>query len=216
MLVMKLCTTESPLFSIVPVFCAGQWVKVYSLMFLPLAFPLQFLSAWSESITDIQRQPVTPSPDLHSHHCQGSSWGFSASAAALCISTTGSLLLDGNKHNKDTDSVLKWYSWSKFNECRQGVYEPHECSECLELGNNLQHALSELSSLQLINILLDSIGFWRWCITHIIAGVLDFIHRPDFNSYKKKEEQTRRFGNWICFHPQVKGDTYSVGSLRKS
>jgi hypothetical protein len=49
-----------------------------------------------------------------------------------------------------------------------------------------------------------------------IAGVLDFIHRPDFNSYKKKEEQTRRFRNWICFRPQVRGDTYSVGSLRKS
>jgi hypothetical protein len=62
---------------------------------------------------------------------------------------------------------------------------------------------------------IDSIGFWRWCITHRIAGVLDFIHHLDFNSYKKKE-QTRRFGNWICFRPQVRGDTYSVGSLRKS
>jgi hypothetical protein len=50
---------------------------------------------------------------------------------------------------------------------------------------------------------------------HRIAGVLDFIHRPDFNSYKKKD-QTRRFGNWICFRPQMRGDTYSVGSLRKS
>jgi hypothetical protein len=30
--------------------------------------------------------------------------------------------------------------------------------------------------------------------------------------------ETRRFGNWICFRPQVKGgeDTYSVGTLRKS
>jgi hypothetical protein len=52
--------------------------------------------------------------------------------------------------------------------------------------------------------------------SHRIAGVLDFIHRPDFNSYKKKEKQTRRFGNWICFRPQVREDTYSVGSLRKS
>jgi hypothetical protein len=40
-------------------------------------------------------------------------------------------------------------------------------------------------------------------ILHRIAGVLDFIHRPDFKRYKKKEEeQTRRFGNWICFRPQ--------------
>jgi hypothetical protein len=33
-----------------------------------------------------------------------------------------------------------------------------------------------------------------------------------------REQNTRRFGNWICFRPQVKGgeDTYSVGPLRKS
>jgi hypothetical protein len=49
-----------------------------------------------------------------------------------------------------------------------------------------------------------------------ISGFLDFIHRLVF-------EGTRRFGNWICFRPQVKGgggvreeDTYSVGPLRKS
>jgi hypothetical protein len=59
-----------------------------------------------------------------------------------------------------------------------------------------------------------SIGFWRWCITHWITGVSDFIHRPDSNNYKKEEEQTWRFGNWICFRPQVRGDTYSVGSLQ--
>jgi hypothetical protein len=27
-------------------------------------------------------------------------------------------------------------------------------------------------------------------------------------------EKTQRFGNWICFRPQVREDTYSVGSLR--
>jgi hypothetical protein len=32
-----------------------------------------------------------------------------------------------------------------------------------------------------------------------ISGFLDFIHRPVF-------EGTRRFGNWICFRPQVKGE----------
>jgi hypothetical protein len=51
-------------------------------------------------------------------------------------------------------------------------------------------------------------------LSYRIAGVLEFIHHPDFNSYKKKEQQT--LGNWICFRPQVRGDTYSVGSLRKS
>jgi hypothetical protein len=28
--------------------------------------------------------------------------------------------------------------------------------------------------------------------------------------------KTQHFGNWICFHPQVREDTYSVESLRKS
>jgi hypothetical protein len=32
---------------------------------------------------------------------------------------------------------------------------------------------------------------------------------------KNQKIKTRRFGNWICFHPQVRGDTYSVGSLKK-
>jgi hypothetical protein len=27
--------------------------------------------------------------------------------------------------------------------------------------------------------LSDSIGFWRWCITHRITGFSDFVHRPD-------------------------------------
>jgi hypothetical protein len=35
----------------------------------------------------------------------------------------------------------------------------------------------------------------EFCCTHRITGVSDFIHRPDFNNYKKKE--TRRFGNWM-------------------
>jgi hypothetical protein len=67
-----------------------------------------------------------------------------------------------------------------------------------------------------IFILLLRIEKKNLYISHRIAGVLDFIHRPDFNSKKKKEEQTRRFGNWICFRPHVRGDTYSVGSVRKS
>jgi hypothetical protein len=31
------------------------------------------------------------------------------------------------------------------------------------------------------------------------------------------KQKIRRFGNWICFRPQVRGkDTYSVGSFKKS
>jgi hypothetical protein len=42
-------------------------------------------------------------------------------------------------------------------------------------------------ALRPTSLLVDSIRFWRWCITHWITGVLDFIHRPDSNNYKKKE-----------------------------
>jgi hypothetical protein len=41
-------------------------------------------------------------------------------------------------------------------------------------------------------------GLWWWWITQGISGFLDVIHHPVF-------EETRRFGNWICFRPQVKG-----------
>jgi hypothetical protein len=43
------------------------------------------------------------------------------------------------------------------------------------------------------------------------TGFSDFVHRPDSKLLK-----TQRFGNWICFRPQVREDTYSVGSLRNS
>jgi hypothetical protein len=43
------------------------------------------------------------------------------------------------------------------------------------------------------------------------TGFSDFVHRPDSKLLK-----TQCFGNWICFRPQVREDTYSVGSLRKS
>jgi hypothetical protein len=49
------------------------------------------------------------------------------------------------------------------------------------------------------------------CIAHrITVFFLDFFHRPVFLG-----AETRRFGNWICFRPQVKGgeDTYSVGPV---
>jgi hypothetical protein len=48
---------------------------------------------------------------------------------------------------------------------------------------------------------------------HRINGFSDLVHRPDS---KELDDKTRRFGNWNGFHSQVRGDTYSVGSLRKS
>jgi hypothetical protein len=38
---------------------------------------------------------------------------------------------------------------------------------------------------------------FKYAIHTRISGFLDFIHRPVFAG-------TRCFGNWICFHPQVK------------
>jgi hypothetical protein len=59
----------------------------------------------------------------------------------------------------------------------------------------------------------DFKGFWRWCIAYRVTVFLDFFHRPVFLGV-----EIRRFGNWICFRPQVKGgrgeDTNAVGPLR--
>jgi hypothetical protein len=52
------------------------------------------------------------------------------------------------------DSDLGCCASSELNECRQDIYNPHDCLKCQELGNILQHALDEVSSLQLINKLL--------------------------------------------------------------
>jgi hypothetical protein len=43
------------------------------------------------------------------------------------------------------------------------------------------------------------------------TGFSDLVHHPDSKLLK-----TQRFGNWICFRPQLREDTYAVGSLRKS
>jgi hypothetical protein len=50
-------------------------------------------------------------------------------------------------------------------------------------------------------------------IVYRITGFFNFFHRPVFLGV-----ETRRFGNSICFLPQVKWgeDTYSVGPFRKS
>jgi hypothetical protein len=35
---------------------------------------------------------------------------------------------------------------------------------------------------------VDSIGFWRWCITHRITGFSDFVHRPDSKQLQEKHD----------------------------
>jgi hypothetical protein len=45
---------------------------------------------------------------------------------------------------------------------------------------------------------LDLKGLWQWCMLYRIHRIfLDFFHHPVF-------QKTQRFGNWICFSPQVK------------
>jgi hypothetical protein len=52
--------------------------------------------------------------------------------------------------------------------------------------------------------LLVTIGFCRWCITFRNIEFSDSIHRPGI---KNKLRETRRFGNWICYRPQVREKT---------
>jgi hypothetical protein len=39
---------------------------------------------------------------------------------------------------------------------------------------------------------VDTIGFWRWCITHRNIGFSDFVHRPDFSKYQWKNTTFRK------------------------
>jgi hypothetical protein len=66
-----------------------------------------------------------------------------------------SLLSEEEALIKMKDGVSIQCVWSELNEHKQEIYDPQVCLKCLELGINLQDALSELSSLQLINKLLS-------------------------------------------------------------
>jgi hypothetical protein len=44
-------------------------------------------------------------------------------------------------------------------------------------------------------------------------GFSDFIHRPGI---KKQTKETRRFGNWICFRPQVRERLILLGPLERA
>jgi hypothetical protein len=52
------------------------------------------------------------------------------------------------------DNDLDCCASFELNECRQDIYNPYDCLKCQKLGNKLQHALDEVSSLQLIKKLL--------------------------------------------------------------
>jgi hypothetical protein len=51
---------------------------------------------------------------------------------------------------------------------------------------------------------------------YVLSEILSFRTLSIVLVLKNKLRETRRFGNWISFRPQVREKTYSVGSLRKS
>jgi hypothetical protein len=52
------------------------------------------------------------------------------------------------------DSMMEFYMQPELNTGKNNGNDPHDCFKCTELGNNLHHAFTELSSLQVINELL--------------------------------------------------------------
>jgi hypothetical protein len=49
------------------------------------------------------------------------------------------------------------------------------------------------------NILIDSVGFWRWCVTLINTGFLDFVHRPEFYNFYNLRTETDPVSEMLCF-----------------
>jgi hypothetical protein len=44
---------------------------------------------------------------------------------------------------------------------------------------------------------VDTIGFWRWCITHRDIGFSNFVHRPDFSKITMKNTTFRKLDQWL-------------------
>jgi hypothetical protein len=53
---------------------------------------------------------------------------------------------------------------------------------------------------------VDSKGFWWWCKTLGIAGILTLFNLR----YSKEHWRTQRSGNWVCFPLQVRGWETSI------
>jgi hypothetical protein len=71
------------------------------------------------------------------------------------------------------------------------------------------YTLSINLSLGLPTLLhVESNGFWRMWMTLEITGFVDFAHRSEFYITK-----TQRFGNWLCFHLQVREKRHSLVCL---
>jgi hypothetical protein len=85
--------------------------------------------------------------------------------------------------------------------CIKKTFSATLAEHCL-LPYNWKFILQAASAMWFyILVQVDCKGFWRWCITLVIPGILDFVHRP----YSKKVQKAQRFKNWISFSPQVRG-----------
>jgi hypothetical protein len=71
----------------------------------------------------------------------------------------------------------------------------------------------------------DSIGLWRWWITHRINGFSDFVHRPDSKELEDKESNPglvmRDFvmdksGSWGTFSPRTSVSLANLHSICSS
>jgi hypothetical protein len=69
-----------------------------------------------------------------------------------------------------------------------------------------------------LQTLLYGIESWRVKATDINRIQSELLSFQTFSIvWYPRDQRTQRFGNWICFYPQMsREDTYSVGSLRKS
>jgi hypothetical protein len=67
----------------------------------------------------------------------------------------------------------------------------------------------DLKNNQIIN-LLQSVGFWRWCMILRITGFLD-LHVVR----NSKWLENKRFGNWICFCLHPRGGRHLLCWVRK-
>jgi hypothetical protein len=93
-----------------------------------------------------------------------------------------------------------------YSELYTGTYKPQDVKKVASFtGCHINRVLYTRGSTGYI---LWHLRFWKISLScdvtpnkfviQGISGFLDFIHPPVF-------EGTRRFGNWICFRPQVKG-----------
>jgi hypothetical protein len=102
----------------------------------------------------------------------------------------------GNNTTSDTAGTQREPAITRLTQsitCSPHIY--NKLLEALWLGEYL--IWSQWNCLQNSENPVDSKGFWWWRITELL-GIWTFS-----NVRCCRKQKTRRFGNWICFRPQV-------------